>query len=270
MTDYDLPDELTVTEDGPVRIVTLNRPDELNAVNRPLHRALHSVWRQIDEDRDAAVVVLTGAGRAFCAGGDFNFVKTTHVEREARLDLSREAFRIVQEMLHFRAPIIAAVNGPAVGLGTTLALASDVVLLSEKSFLQDPHVSIGLTAGDGGTILWPLYTSLMRAKEYLFTGDRVYPEDAMRIGIANRIVPQADIMTDALALAHRMAAQPRRALQFTKRALNMQAERSALAVGDFAWMAEAMDMGSDEHKKAIRDFLGHDAYDAIEISPWEG
>jgi len=268
--EYQVPSELTVTSDGPVRIVTLNRPDDLNGANRDLHRGLLEVWGQIERDRDAAAVVLTGAGRAFCAGGDFSFMKVSQVHEQARIDLMREARQLVEEMLRFRLPVLAAVNGPAVGLGTTLALCSDLVLMGPRAHLSDPHVSIGLAAGDGGAVLWPLYTSLMRVKEYLFTGKRIYPEEAVRLGLAIRAVEDDSVLEKSLELAHSIASQPRAALQFTKRALNLHAQRSLLAVGDYAASAELVNMASSEHRDAIRQLLGTETYDAIEVPEWEG
>jgi enoyl-CoA hydratase len=159
---YDLPDELTVEADGPVRTVVINRPDELNAVNQPLHWALANVWRQLSTDREARVVILTGAGRAFSAGGDLDWITSFLDDPVARDESLREGAEIVEEMLRFPLPVIAAVNGAAVGLGCSIAILCDVVLMAETAHLADPHVSVGLVAGDGGAAFWPLLTPILR------------------------------------------------------------------------------------------------------------
>ena len=183
---YDLPAELLVEADGPVRTVTINRPDQLNAVNAALHQALADVWRQLSADRGARVVVLTGAGKTFCAGGDFDWLSSFLTDDGARDESLRQGAQIIEEMLRFPLPVIAAINGAAVGLGCSIALLCDIVLISERAHLADPHVPVGLVAGDGGAALWPLLTPLMRSREYLFTGDRIPAAKAVELGLATR------------------------------------------------------------------------------------
>src|SRR5260370_2256634 len=166
---YDLPGELTVEGDGPVRTVVINRPAELNAVNQALHWALANVWRQLAADRAARVVILTGAGRAFCAGGDFNWITSFVDDPVARDESLREGAQIIEEMLRFPLPVIAAVNGAAVGLGCSLAVLCDIVLMSETAHLAHPHVTAGLLAGDAGAAFWPLITPIHRSPAYLYT-----------------------------------------------------------------------------------------------------
>jgi enoyl-CoA hydratase len=239
MATYDLPDELLVSGDGPIRTVTLNRPEHSNAINPALHRALGRVWIQLHDDPDARVVVLTGAGRAFSAGGDFDMIRKDALDPEFRERDVADARRIVTEMISFPLPVIAAVNGAAVGLGCSLAIMSDVVLMSEKAFFADPHVSIGLVAADGGALAWPMLTSLLKAKEYVLTGDRLDAVTAERIGLANHVVSADQLMDRAYELADRLAAQPRQALQDTKRALNLHLSRAVSGVLDFAFAAES-------------------------------
>ena len=184
-----LPDEIQVESEGPLRIVTLNRPEQLNATNAALHRGVAEVWRVLAADPDARVVILTGAGTAFSAGGDFGFLVQLQQDEALRDQTIVEARTILLDMLAFPLPVIAAVNGPAVGLGCSLALSCDLVLLSDRAHLADPHLNVGLVAGDGGAALWPLYTSLLRAKEFIFTGERIAPEQAVALGLANRVVP---------------------------------------------------------------------------------
>ncbi|MFI7361308.1 enoyl-CoA hydratase/isomerase family protein [Streptomyces sp. NPDC050149] len=244
---------LTVTADGDVRIVTLNRPDRLNGVSEQLHRRLSEVWRELAEDRQARAVVLTGAGRAFSAGGDFDHLLRHHHDPELRQQSIRLDRTIQTDMLRFPLPVVAAVNGPAVGLGCSLALGCDLVLMAEDAYLADPHVSVGLVAGDGGVTLWPLLTSLLRVKEYLFTGDRIPASAAVELGLANRVVPTDDLMREALALAHRLAAQPAEALRATKAALAVVVEQVTRGGMEAALLAEQSTMTNPDHIRIVND-----------------
>ncbi|MDX2541541.1 enoyl-CoA hydratase/isomerase family protein [Streptomyces sp. WI04-05B] len=242
---------LTVTADGDVRVVTLNRPDRLNGVSEKLHRRLAEVWRELADDPRARAVVLTGAGRAFSAGGDFDHLRRHHTDPELRERSIRLDRAIQTELIRFPLPVVAAVNGPAVGLGCSLALGCDLVLMADDAYLADPHISVGLVAGDGGVTLWPLLTSLLRVKEYLFTGDRVPAETAVQLGLANRVVPAADLRQEALALAHRLAAQPPEALRATKAALAVVVEQATRGGMEAALMAERATMTSPDHIRIV-------------------
>jgi enoyl-CoA hydratase len=254
---YDLPEELVVTAAGPVRTITLNRPGRYNAVNHALHHGLADVWRQLAADADAGVVILTGAGDAFCAGGDVEFIQHAAEDPEHRDRMFGDARRIVTEMLAFPLPVIAAVNGPAIGLGCSLAVMSDIVLISESTYLADPHVSVGVVAADGGALCWPLLVSILKAKEYLFTGDRIPARTAVELGLANRAVPAADVLSDAHALARRLAAQAPQALRDTKRALNLHMRRAVEGVLDFAFSAESESLARPGFAASLDATLGH-------------
>jgi enoyl-CoA hydratase len=171
-----------------VRLVTLNRPDALNAADEALHHELARVWTDLDADPDVLAIVVTGAGRAFCGGGDLHLLERMKDDGELRAAVMAEGAEIVRAMTSVRVPIVAAVNGAAVGLGCSLASMGDVVVMEEQAFLADPHVALGLVAGDGAALTWPLLTSLLRAKEYILLGDRIPAEDALRMGLANRVV----------------------------------------------------------------------------------
>jgi enoyl-CoA hydratase len=249
------PSELQIHADGAVRVVTLNRPDALNATNEALHGALSRVWRELAGDPGAHAVVLTGAGKAFSAGGDFHFMTRLQTQAAFREKTMEEARAILLDMIRFPLPLIAAVNGPAVGLGCSLALSCDIVLISDRAHLADPHVHVGLVAGDGGAALWPLFTSLLRAKEFIFTGDRIAPELAVQIGLANRVVPAAELMDEAMRLARRLAALPARALRDTKRALNAHVEKAVSGPLEIAIQAELASLASPEHAERVRAML---------------
>jgi enoyl-CoA hydratase len=251
---YDLPDELTVDTDGAVRTVVINRADELNCVNENLHWALANVWRQLASDKEAKVVVLTGAGRAFCAGGDLNWITTFLDDPVARDESIREGSQIVEEMLRFPLPVIAAVNGPAVGLGCSIALLCDIMLISEGAYLADPHVAVGLVAGDGGAALWPLLSPIMRSREYLYTGDRIPAATAVELGLASRAVPAGDLTSAAHQLAQRLAAQPAQALQGTKRIVNMYLSQVLGGPMQAGFAAEQATMQTADHRARLLAF----------------
>ncbi len=215
-------------------------------------------------------MVLTGAGKTFSGGGDFAFLKAQHRSLALRYEISAQAGAILNAMINFRLPVVAAVNGPAVGLGASLALCCDLVLMSRRSYLCDPHVSIGLTAADGGALLWPYMTSLIRAKEYIYTGERIAADLAVELGLANRVTSDEELMAEALRLAARLAAQPARALQTTKRAFSKHIAQAAIAIVDYGLAAETLELGADDHIDKVREFLGAEKYDAIALPDESG
>jgi enoyl-CoA hydratase len=253
---YDLPDVVKVEVDGPVRIVRLSRPEHLNAINEELHLGLTKLFPQLSADADARVAVITGEGRAFSAGGDFDLLDRMAKDRELRADVIAEGRELVLNMLRCRIPVVAAVNGPAVGLGCSVIALSDVVYMAESAYLSDPHVMVGLVAADGGPLTWPLHTSLLLAKEYAFTGDRIRAQRAAEIGLANHVCPDGEVMPAALEAAHKIAALPRQAVEATKRVLNLHAERAVLATIDFAMAAETASFDTPDLRANVDRFLG--------------
>lgn len=252
---YELPDAVQVEAEGPVRIVRLCRPEQLNAVNDDLHLGLTKVFPQLTADAEARVAVITGEGRAFSAGGDFDLLDRMVKDRSLRRDVIAEGRELVLNMLRCRVPVVAAVNGPAVGLGCSVVALSDVVYMAESAYLADPHVAVGLVAADGGPLTWPLHTSLLLAKEYAFTGDKIPAARAREIGLANYVCPDAEVLASALAAAHRIAKLPRQAVEATKRVLNLHLERAVLSTIDFAMSAETESFETEELQANVARFL---------------
>jgi enoyl-CoA hydratase len=233
---YDMPEEIDVQADGPLRIVTLNRPEALNAVNEALHTGLSRLWPRLSDDPEVRAVVLTGRGKAFSAGGDFSYLRELNRDAALRARTIAHGRDLVLGMVRCRVPVVTAVNGAAVGLGCSLLALSDVVYLAEAAYLADPHVQVGLVAADGGPLTWPLHMSLLVAKELAMTGARIPAERALALGLANHIA--ADPLGEALACAKRLAGLPQQALESTKRMLSLHLERAVLASLDFALSAE--------------------------------
>jgi enoyl-CoA hydratase len=238
-------------EGSDVRVITLNRPDHRNALDGDLHVALVGEIRAIQQSPEVRAVVLTGAGAAFSAGGDLELIGAMQADlgaRRASLDTGRQLFRAMTEL---EVPVIAAVNGPAVGAGCTLALLADVVFIAEDTYLCDPHVGIGLVPGDGGAVIWPLLAGLSAARAYLLTGDRVPAAEAYRLGLVHRTVPPDQLKATAVAYARRVADLPAFAVQHTKRILNLHVAAAASTVLEAGLNAEERSFDSQEHHQAL-------------------
>lgn len=200
--------------------LTLNRPEVLNATNARLHTELVELWQTIDRDPTVHVAVVTGAGRAFSAGGDLQMVEEAYQEYEEVLRILDEARDLVYNMLRCGKPIISAINGAAVGAGLVVALLADISIAAEDARLGDGHVRMGVAAGDHSAIIWPLLCGLAKAKYYLMTGGFVNGRQAEQIGLVSLCVPPEQLHEKAMEVATNLAAGPRHAIRFTKRALN--------------------------------------------------
>ncbi|BAV39985.1 enoyl-CoA hydratase/isomerase family protein [Mycobacterium ulcerans] len=246
---YDMPTEIDVRAEGALRIITLNRPDALSAVNDNLHVGLAGLWRRLSEDRSARAAVLTGAGRAFSAGGDFAYLAELAQDADLRAKTIAHGRDIVLGMARCRVPVVAAVNGPAVGLGCSLVALSDIVDIAPDAYLADPHVQVGLVAADGGPLTWPLHISLMLAKEYALTGQRIAAQRAVELGLANHVA--ADPVAEAVACAQRIMKLPQQAVESTKRVLNIHLERAVLASLDYALSAEHQSFTTEDFRSIV-------------------
>jgi enoyl-CoA hydratase len=236
---------------GQVLRVTIAHPTSpVNAVDEALHRDLTRLFARLRVDDDARCVLLTGRGRAFSAGGDFAWFPT--LREPGRMEaLRRDAKRLIWDLLDVEIPIVAAVNGHAMGLGASIALLCDVILMADTATIGDPHVRVGLVAGDGGAAIWPLAVGPARAKQYLLTGDPLTAAEAERIGLVNRVVPAAELDGEAMALAERLAAGAPLAVRYTKLAVNKLVKDALNVAFDASTALELVTFQSEDHQEAL-------------------
>lgn len=239
---------------GRVLTMTMNRPDKLNAVGALMHEELSQAFYDVAMDDEADVVILTGAARAFSAGGDIDWLQDM-IDDKVLWERTRvEAKKIIFGMLDCEKPIIAKVNGPAVGLGATMALFCDVIFAGESAKIADPHVGVGLVAGDGGAIIWPQLVGYARAKEFLMTGDALTAAQAEHIGLINHCVPDAELDQRVDGFAERLVAGATQAIRYTKTVVNIGLRQLAHTIMDASIAYESMTNDTDDHREALRAF----------------
>jgi enoyl-CoA hydratase len=205
---------------GNVMLVTLNRPEVLNAAHEAMHSELATIWADLARDEETRVVVVTGAGRAFSAGGDLAMVERQIGNYDLVTSMLKEMSDLVYNMANCEKPIVSAINGVAVGAGLVVALMADISICAREARLGDGHVRLGVAAGDHAAIIWPLLCGLAKAKYYLLTGEMVTGEEAERIGLVSKSVPAEAVLPEAMQVATQLAAGPQLAIRLTKRALN--------------------------------------------------
>ena len=241
--------------------VTLNRPDALNAVSDVMHGELEDFFDRVSDDDSVGAILLRGAGRAFCAGGDVKSMASSAdgTAERSSYDLASSFLttgkRIVTKLLEVEQPIVSAVQGYAFGIGATLALCCDVVVAADDASFADTHVGIGLVAGDGGTLMWPLLLPVNTAKYYLMTGDRITGADAERLGLVVKSVPADELQQTAHEIASRLAAGPTLAIKFTKLAVNKSIRERANLVFETSLLLEGLTRLSDDHQEATTAFV---------------
>jgi enoyl-CoA hydratase len=243
------------------RVLTLrlNRPDSLNAVNRKLHYELSQVFAEAALEAECDVVVLTGAGRCFSAGGDIEFLDLCIQDTRVFDAVAYEGKRIVYSMLDCEKPIVGKINGHAAGLGATLALFCDVTFVAEHARISDPHVRVGLVAGDGGAVIWPQLIGYARAKELLMTGNAVTAPDAARIGLVNYAVPAEELDSRVDAFVNQLLDGATSAIQGTKMSINVGLKQLAHSVMETSTALERLSNRSDDHRAGIQAMLRKDA-----------
>jgi len=233
----------------------LNRPEQLNAVSRQLHGELARVFVEAANDQAIEVIVLTGAGRAFCAGGDLSFLQQC-ISDPAEFDaVAFEGKQIVYGMLDCEKPIIGRINGHAVGLGATLAVFCDITFVADHAKISDPHVKVGLVAGDGGAVMWPQLVGFARAKEYLLTGKALSAPEAERIGLVNYAVPLDELDARVDEFAQELLNGAASAIRSTKMAINVTLKQLAHASMEASTGLERLSNRSPEHRLAIEAML---------------
>ena len=241
---------------GRILTITLNRPEALNAVDAALHEELARVFVDAAADPESDVLVLTGEGAAFSAGGDLNWMREAvddpHAFETQTVD---EARRIIFGILDCDKPLICRLNGDAIGLGATIALFCDVIIANDTARIADPHVKVGLVAGDGGAVIWPALIGFARAKEFLMTGDMIAAPEAARIGLINHAVPAAELDAKVMALAGKLAKGALLAIRWTKRSVNIQLRDVVNRVLEPSIAYEAVSNRTADHKEAVDAFL---------------
>ena len=203
-----------------VLLITLNRPDVLNAAHEEMHAELARIWADVSKDPDTKVAVVTGAGRAFSAGGDLGMVERQIGNYDLVTSMLKEMSDLVYNLANCEKPIVSAINGVAVGAGLVVALLADISICARDARLGDGHVRLGVAAGDHAAIIWPLLCGLAKAKYYLLTGEMVTGEEAERIGLVSKALPREEVLAEAMRVADNLAAGPQLAIRLTKRALN--------------------------------------------------
>jgi enoyl-CoA hydratase/carnithine racemase len=244
-------ESIGLERDGHVLIATIDTGAPMNAVDARLHHEFGELFRMLKQEGDdivrgARAVVLTGAGKAFSAGGDMAWFPT--LRSPDRLNrLRREGKQIIWDMLDVEIPIVCGLNGPAVGLGASIALMCDVVVMSDTAAIIDPHVQVGLVAGDGGAAIWPLLLGPLAAKRHLMLGQPLSGSEALRLGVAAEVCPAVDLGTAARRWADQLAAQAPLAVQGTKIAVNQQLKQALLTSFDVSMALEMSCFASTDH-----------------------
>jgi enoyl-CoA hydratase len=219
--DFDDYQQLTFSRrDNGVLLITLDRPDKYNAADEGMHAELARVWNDVDADPRTRVAVITGAGRAFSAGGDLAMVERMAGDYDRVSHMLKEMSALVYNIINCEKPIVSAINGVAVGAGTVAALLADVAIVAEDARIGDGHVKLGVAAGDHAAIIWPLLAGMAKARYYLLTGEMVTGAEAERLGMVAKALPREQVLDEALRVADLLATGSQPAIRLTKKALN--------------------------------------------------
>jgi enoyl-CoA hydratase len=240
---------------GEIVEVVLDRPDLLNRIDQAAHAQLHDAFEAVGADIGVRAVLFSSTGKAFSAGGDFDFILHGNSSLEHRRSVVRDGLRLMASLLAVPAPIVVALHGNAIGIAASLVLACDAVVSHPGASLSDPHVAMGLVAGDGGCLVWPHSAGMLMAKRHLLTGDPIDGELAHRMGLVTDLVPDAEaVPIAARALAERLAALPPLAVQGTKAALNQLVRHRFSEVMEVGLLHETVSLGSDDVREAVDAF----------------
>jgi len=252
MTDYSKYQHLKFErKEHGILLITINRPERLNATDNRLHWELSKVWLDISDDPETRVAVITGAGKAFSAGGDLEMIESYAKNFNTISGVMKEAGDIVYNITNCEKPIISAINGVAVGAGLAVALMADISIISETARITDGHVRLGVGAGDHAAIIWPLLCGMAKAKYYLMTADFIDGKEAERIGLVSLAVPVDQVVPRAMEVATKLATGPQMAIRWTKRSLNNWV-RQAGPVFDASLAMEMLCFFSDDVQAGIK------------------
>jgi enoyl-CoA hydratase len=243
---------LTIERAGALATLTLNRPELLNRFDEALHRDFIAAIEQLGGDHDVRAIVLASTGKVFSAGGDFELMRHAHSDPAARQAIAADARRLLTSLLGLPQPVVAAVQGAAMGLGATVVLSCDAVVAARRVQLADSHVNVGLAAGDGGAVVWPATAGVLRARRHLLTGDPLDAETAFQLGLVTDLVDEPEqVLGAAVEIATRIAALPPLAVQLTKRAINRGLLQRAGEVLDLSLAYEEATLASDDLLEGI-------------------
>ncbi|MBL8360796.1 MAG: enoyl-CoA hydratase/isomerase family protein [Rubrivivax sp.] len=240
---------------GRVLTVVMNRPEVKNAANVRMHNELSRVFADAQRDEGSDIVVLTGAGDAFSSGGDIRAMADKIADRTLWNDTVNEARALFYSILDLEKPLIARVNGAATGLGATLAVYADIAIATETAVIGDPHVKVGLVAGDGGALMWPMLIGFQKAKELLLLGDTIGAPEAARLGLITHAVPDAELDARIDDLTGRLLKLPPFALRGTKKAINHTLKSLALATFEYGVSLETQSQLTRDHAEAVAAFV---------------
>ena len=252
--DYSKYQELKVTKINRILTISINRPEDMNAVNEQLHGEFSTIFIDAEYDDDIDIVILTGSGKAFCAGGDLKWLLGIHGDPVATSYHISHDRKIQNAMLDMEKPIIAKVNGPAIGLGCSLALFCDFIYSTPRSKFADPHVSVGLVAGDGGCVMWPQLIGYARAKKFLLTGEIMLANDALEMGLITEVVNEDKIDEEVQELAEKLRDGAKYAIRWTKTSINAGLKVIANSIIDRAAAFENVTQLMEDHKIALQAF----------------
>ena len=252
MADYSSYEHLRVEVADGVALLTMDRPDSLNSTNFRLHYELSRIWPDLGHDPDVRVAVITGAGGAFSAGGDFDMIEEAIGNPEVVGRIMQEAGDIVHNMVNLDKPVISAINGVAVGAGLAVALLADISIAAEDARITDGHIRLGVAAGDHAAIIWPLLCGMAKAKYYLLTCDFLDGKEAERIGLVSLAVPPEELMPTAMATARKLASGPQSAIRYTKRALNQWLRLGAHTSFDYSLALESLGFFGEDIREGLQ------------------
>ena len=257
MLEYNRSTSVIIEQKEGVATITLNRPERLNAIDEAMHRRLEQLFIEMDDDSRIRAIVITGAGRAFCSGGDVKDMDEHRRGLTPRKEFAptRHSRHLLRNLLECETPIIAAINGDAVGLGASIALLCDVIFAAETARIGDTHVRVGLAAGDGSAVIWSMLCGVAKAKQYLMTGDLISAREAERIGLVNGVVAEGKAYEEAWKFAKRLADGPIQAIKWTKYSVNKLIKDQMNLTLDTSLALESLTSLTDDHSEASRAFV---------------